>query len=269
MFSTSEIESFINCGFIKVENAIEDQQLFQWLCKIYSRMNLSNEDCNQEERIRRFRAMSNIPIQTFSLKLWHCICQIVGGENKVKSKLIYDSFTLNYPSKQQWIPALATSKGWHVDGNDFVHFIYSPDQALVVLIYMSDVAEKGGGTFVATDSPPIVAQFLMKNPDGILPWEYPYKMLKDQSDQFVELTGKTGDIFILHPLALHTFSINSSENVRILCNIRIDLSEPLNFHRSNTKNFSILEQSILGYLNLPFLNIDFNHKVGIRIPPRW
>jgi hypothetical protein len=43
-------------------------------------------------------------------------------------------------------------------GHDFFrHFLDSPEQALLTLVLWTDMLPKGGGTFVAADSVPVVA----------------------------------------------------------------------------------------------------------------
>ena len=41
---------------------------------------------------------------------------------------------------------------WHNDGNWFIHFLDSPEQALLVTPLYSDIEPKGGGTVICTDS---------------------------------------------------------------------------------------------------------------------
>jgi hypothetical protein len=57
---------------------------------------------------------------------------------------------------------------------------------------------KGGGTFVAADSVPVVARFLAGHPEGVLPGEFDYAGLIGQCRDFVEMTGQAGDVVLLH-----------------------------------------------------------------------
>jgi hypothetical protein len=50
--------------------------------------------------------------------------------------------------------------GWHNDGDFFVHFLDSPEQALLVIPLWSDIVHKGGGTAVCTDGIKHIAKLL-------------------------------------------------------------------------------------------------------------
>jgi len=52
--------------------------------------------------------------------------------------------------------------GWHNDGDFFVHFLDSPEQALLVIPLWSDIESKGGGTAVCGDGIKHVAKHLVR-----------------------------------------------------------------------------------------------------------
>lgn len=56
------------------------------------------------------------------------------------------------------MPAL---DNWHNDGDFFVHFLDSPEQALLVIPLWSDIEHKGGGTAVCSDGIKYIAQHLV------------------------------------------------------------------------------------------------------------
>ena len=58
------------------------------------------------------------------------------------------------------------SVGWHKDGDFFRHFLDSPEQGLLTFVLWSDIEPRGGGTFVAADSVPVVARTLAAAPGG-------------------------------------------------------------------------------------------------------
>jgi hypothetical protein len=62
--------------------------------------------------------------------------------------------------------AAADSKdlwGWHNDGDFFVHFLDSREQALLVIPLWSDIVPKGGGTVINTDGTRYIAKHLVKS----------------------------------------------------------------------------------------------------------
>jgi hypothetical protein len=51
---------------------------------------------------------------------------------------------------------------WHNDGDFFVHFLDSPEQALLVIPLWSDIESKGGGTAVCGDGIKHTAKHLVR-----------------------------------------------------------------------------------------------------------
>jgi hypothetical protein len=61
-------------------------------------------------------------------------------------------------------------------------------------------------------------------------------------ESFHEMTGKVGDVILLHPLMLHSASKNGLRNIRIITNPPVSLLEPFNFDRgSNEDDYSLVE----------------------------
>jgi len=52
--------------------------------------------------------------------------------------------------------------GWHNDGDFFVHFLDSPEQALLVIPLWSDIEMKGGGTAVCGEGIKYIAKHLVR-----------------------------------------------------------------------------------------------------------
>jgi hypothetical protein len=50
---------------------------------------------------------------------------------------------------------------WHNDGDFFVHFLDSPEQALLVIPLWSDIEHKGGGTAICGDGIKYIAKHLV------------------------------------------------------------------------------------------------------------
>ena len=120
------------------------------------------------------------------------------------------------------------------------------------MLYWSDVAHEGGGTFIAPDSIRHVARFLREHPEGVEPTEF--GALIDRCEDFTELTGETGDLVILHPFMLHTSSGNRSSYARFMTNSPIALREPMNLDRGDADEFSLLERTTLRALGLERLD---------------
>lgn len=64
---------------------------------------------------------------------------------------------------------------------------------------------------------------------------------KSSDECFFEATGEVGDVYLLHPLMLHSASKNLTRDIRIITNPPVSLKEPFNFDRENEKDYSLVE----------------------------
>lgn len=54
-----------------------------------------------------------------------------------------------------------TLDNWHVDGDFFIHYLDSPEQALLVIPLFSDIEPKCGGTVLCSDGVGVFAKHLV------------------------------------------------------------------------------------------------------------
>ena len=66
-----------------------------------------------------------------------------------------------------------------------------------------------------------------------------YLNVVKESHEFHEMTGNIGDVILLHPLMLHSASINSLRIPRIITNPPVSLNAPFNFDREDPRYFTI------------------------------
>lgn len=107
-------------------------------------------------------------LRTISPKAWEAICDLLGGEERISKRFMHwqDGFIVNLGT-EAWENRSFTSSdldNWHVDGNFFNHFLDSPEQALLVIPFFTDIVPAGGGTFVCSDSIPGIAKHLVRLP---------------------------------------------------------------------------------------------------------
>lgn len=67
-------------------------------------------------------------------------------------------------------------------------------------------------------------------------------------NDYVEACGETGDVYLLHPLMLHSATNNSLRNVRIITNPPVSLREPFQFDRADPAEYSLVERATLRML---------------------
>ncbi|RMG65822.1 MAG: hypothetical protein D6709_01570 [Chloroflexi bacterium] len=122
----------------------------------------------------------------------------------------------------------------------------------------SDIESKGGGTFLACDSVPLVARYLADHPEGVHPFKFPNESFVAQCSDFVEATGQVGDVYLMHPYMIHAASFNHSDRVRIITNPPIALKAPMCFKRDNPADYSLVELAVLRGLGVsPEQGYDF------------
>ncbi|KAI0527801.1 dihydrofolate reductase-like domain-containing protein [Xylaria bambusicola] len=258
-------ELFLKNGYLKLTDCFTREQAAEVCEGVWTRLGMSPTDKSTWTKGR-----TNMPphrtfdVSEFAPKVWSAICELCGGEERIelpKSREWRDSLIVN----------LGTAEGegkmisprdlpqWHVDGDFFVHYLDSPEQALLVIPLFTDIVPRGGGTVIFPKGIDIVAKWLHAHPEGMSPWMQPrgsdtfktekyqwYKdLLKDVPEEdFIEATGDVGDVYLLHPLMMHVASSNPLRNVRIITNPPVSLNEPHCFDRADG-NYSLVEKKTM------------------------
>ena len=221
--------------------------------------------------------------------------ELLGGEERIDpvSSAWGDSFIVNLGT-----PALAADPrpvppveldNWHVDGDFFVHFLDSPEQALLVIPVFSDIAHAGGATYIAPDGIDLIARYLAQHPEGVLPAKLSFvpsdsaaKYAEPRDDpgfwshleqvkrctKFVELTAETGDVVLLHPLMLHSASKNHLRVPRVITNPPVALKAPFQFARDDPDEYSLVELKTLKALGVDRFEFKPTTERRKVVPPR-
>jgi len=208
-------------------------------------------------------------------KAWEAICELLGGEEIISPTCVNwgDSIIANLGSKRWETEGIAPKDldNWHVDGDFFRHFLDSPEQALLVIPLFSDIKPRGGGTYISPDGIGKVAKYLLDHPEGTYPQSYqdgfPFKDLIPECEQFVEVTGQKGDVFLLHPLMLHSASKNHLRFPRFITNPPVSILRPFNFNRENPDDFTLVELKTLKALGVDRVDFKPTHPYE-RVTPR-
>ncbi|KAJ8454099.1 hypothetical protein ONZ45_g19437 [Pleurotus djamor] len=271
--SQEQVNGFLEDGYIIVRQAFTPEKAEEWTKTMWTRLGLDPNDKNtwKEERIH-MPWHRREEVARYAPKAWDAITDLLGGADRIdeESSSWGDSFIVNFGTPE--LEACVQDKqpmdldNWHVDGDFFVHYLDSPEQALLVVPIFSDIAPRAGGTFICPDGLDKIAAYLSVHPEGVLPtglsftpstttfsegsyhndphyWSH-LKEIKSCS-KFVELTGKIGDVVLLHPLMLHSASKNYLRIPRVITNPPVSLKEPFNFSRDNPADYSLVELKTL------------------------
>ncbi|KAG6889360.1 hypothetical protein C0995_001425 [Termitomyces sp. Mi166 len=291
-----QVDRFLNDGFIIIKNAFTKQKAVEWTANIWIRLGMDPNDKTTWDRERIHMPWHRRErVAEFAPKAWEAIQDLLGGEDRIdeSSSTWGDSFIVNFGTDE--LERERESKpihphdlnNWHVDGDFFVHYLDSPEQALLVIPIFSDIQSGGGGTMICPDGIPLIGHYLAAHPEGVLPtglsftpststyanreddpgyWSHLKEIKRCQN--FVEMTGEVGDVVLMHPLMLHSASKNYSRVPRIITNPPVALREPFNFARPDPKQYSLVELKTLKALGVDQLNYKITTERRKIVPAR-
>lgn len=251
--TNTQREHFLERGHVILRGCFPRDVAQEWFDWGYHRTGLDPNDPSQWEPWRIHLAGRRfVNVEEFAPTAYHAIGELSGGIERLHEPLQWaDSFIFNqgFRKDEPWLDPTQQDQGWHKDGDFFRHYLDSPEQGLLVIVLWSEVKPKGGGTFIACDSVPLIARYLAERPEGVLPNAFPFKEFYSQCHDFAEVTGEPGDVVLLHPYMLHTVSQNAYLKPRIITNPPVSLKEPMQFNRADG-DYSLVEQVVLRALGV-------------------
>ncbi len=260
--SEEQIEHFLTHGHVVIRDCFPRAFAEAWTANAFRRLEYDPQNpATWQQEIVHMPAAQRVPMPELAPKAWQAACELLGGEERVSPCTWGDSMIVNLRkgADQPWQPPSPAAGGWHKDGDFFRHFLDSPEQGLLTIVIWSDIAPQGGGTFAAGDSVGPVARLLAAHPEGVLPQGAPeasFGSLIHQCRDFVELTGRIGDVVLIHPFLLHASSQNHSGKARFITNPPISLREPMQFNREDPAAFSPVERAVLQGLGVDRLDFQ-------------
>ena len=165
-------------------------------------------------------------------RVWSALAFLLGGEERIATRRMSEYAILNMrvPAPGEARVPSPGQESWHFDGPSRSTTLGNWKNGLVGLVLLGDVAPGGGATYVAPESVGILARELASAPEGLdLVDETIGRQVSRRCRTFIELHGRAGDVFLLHPFMLHSPSTNASGRVRWLANPMFYVREPLRF----------------------------------------
>lgn len=258
-------EQFLQNGWIRIENGVPKENIERFLENIWVRLGFDPDDkatwLKEKIHMPRHREIST---PEFMPKAWGAICELLGGEDRIDRTLFEscgDSLIVNLGC-EEWENRDIEPKdlgNWHIDGDWFTHYLDSGEQALEVLILYNDIKPKAGATWIAPDGIKNAVHYLYDHPEGVDEFSQDTDGSRSvcsiqTCNQFVELTGKAGDVILMHPFMPHSASKNHLRIPRLITNPPVTLKAPFNLNRENPKEYSLVEQKILNTLGVESLS---------------
>jgi hypothetical protein len=186
-------------------------------------------------------------IGRWSPRAWAAICDLLGGPERVATRTWNDAaipnFRLPHPDTPHEVKP--DSPTWHIDNPGTAMTLDGIRNGLVCVVVLSRIGPRMGGTVVAPGSVPLVARELADRPEGadFVAADVGAR-LAARCREFVELCGEPGDVFMLHPLLLHSPAPNPSSKVRWMSNPLVWLREPLQVQPRDPGTRSPVERAI-------------------------
>jgi hypothetical protein len=266
-----QIDHFIEYGYLRIPKAFSSEKAASWISTVWTRLGYNPNDKSTWTRERINMPNHKFePVRTFSPLAWASICELLGGGDRVddisttwSDGLIVNLGASEWEGKWQQPKELET---WHVDGDFFVHFLDSREQALLVIPIFTEIVPRGGGTMIAPEGIKMIAKHLYDHPEGVMPGGFNALEKIKECEDFHEITGSPGDVVLMHPFMLHSASRNALRIPRIITNPPVLLKQPFNFDRQNPDDYSLVERKTLkelGVESLPGWKITGERRVVV------
>ncbi|GJJ14441.1 hypothetical protein Clacol_008705 [Clathrus columnatus] len=282
-------------GYVVIKGAFTPEAAKEWTKDVWIRLGVDSEDRRQWNTISdnldrihmpRHNTMSS---KEFAPKAWGAICELLGEDRiEPKTQLWNDAFIVNLGRDEYKDLDIHPRdlENWHVDGDFFVHFLDSPEQALLVIPLFSDIKHRGGATYISPEGLDHVAKYLAAHPEGCYPTGLSFtpstglddptqkysllELANKKLTNFVELTGDVGDVILLHPLMLHSASKNYIRSHRIITNppIALKSDRPFNFARDDPNEYSLVELKTLKALGVDRFEFKPTGERKLIVPKR-
>jgi hypothetical protein len=247
VLSEADVEHFITRGYVVLRDAFPAHVAAGVREALWRRLKLSpNEPTAWQKAVIHLQEdFSDPPFsQAFTERLYGAYDDVV-GEGRYRRHTALGWWPIAFPGFEA-PPWQAPVGGWHVDGIQFHHHIDSRDQGLLPIFLFSDIGPGDGGTAVDAGSHLRTARILAAaEPDGLAVGELCKRMNEIPPVSPVEMTGRAGDVVLLHPFMLHARSPNTGRSVRFICNPCVTLHEKMNLKRSNGADYSPVERAIV------------------------
>ena len=270
ILSDSQLDDFTRQGFVTLHNCFSREWAKEQTDRAWIRLDLDPQDPASWPRQRiHMPSLERFEVKEAAPTAYAAAMELIGGEERGHGWSWGDAFIVNLGdgADEEWQEPSAKTPGWHKDGDFFRHYLDSPEQGLLTLVIWSDIEPRGGGTFVARDSVPVVAKYLRDRPQGARPGEFPFRDMIAQCHDFIEVTGQIGDVILLHPFVLHASSQNHRSTARFLTNPPIHLREPMRFSRPDG-DYSPVERATLSALGVESLDFEISGEREKIVPER-
>lgn len=258
LLTGAQIDAFIARGYVHVPDALPRSLLETWRTTTCARVDRMRRDAGAgpfvaDAPITWPSDVLVVPNETevvareHAPRLWSAVCDLFGGAARVRTRTISDYFVLRFPSA----PSRAANGdgfAWHVDDPPNALDVRALRTGVVGLALFSDVAPGGGATWILPESVSLVCRALAE-PATPRPLDAGFATsVASRCAERVECVGRAGDVFLVHPLMVHSGSVNRTRTIRWLSNWMFYPATPLDAARE--QGASPVERAMRAALNV-------------------
>ncbi len=251
-FTTKQIDSFIEDGFIKIENAFSTEIADECRALLWNATQCDPNDQRTwihpvirigEMGLEPFKKAANTDI------LHNAFDQLVGKGNWLPRQSL-GTFPIRFPGKEP-----AGDTGWHVDAsfpeedvNNFLNWrinINSKGRALLMLFLFSDVGELDAPTLIRVGSHLDVAKILHpEGQKGLSFMELARRLDSLPQREEIFATGKAGTVYLCHPFIVHAAQEHRGSMPKFMAQPPLLPKKDFNIRQSEEK-FCPVEKAIV------------------------
>ena len=238
--SPQQIDSFVNDGFVKVENAFPTAVADECRAILWKETQCDPNDPGtwihpviriSELAHEPFQVAANTPI------LHNAFDQLAGKGNWIPRKTM-GSFPVRFPSNKP-----ANDTGWHVDASfpgdiadNFLEWrinINSRGRALLMLFLFSNVSDRDAPTVIKAGSHLDVAKILEPAGDkGLSFMELAEKLHTLPNYKETLATGNAGTVYLCHPFIVHAAQDHRGKTPKFMAQPSLPARKGFDYSRS-------------------------------------
>lgn len=195
-------------------------------------------------------------------RLWDAMCGLMGGPQRIETDTMTDYAVYRPPRREEPQPgwrhwwwrrrarptphASLRPGSWHIDDPGQGTRLQSFPNGLVTVLLLTDVAPFGGPTALAAGSAAALTRMFVRG--GVLDLADHAVVAEalDRSSAVHTAVGRVGDAYLLHPLTLHTASVNYGHRRRYIANPNIRVKGGLDLTRP-AESMSLVERVTLDW----------------------
>jgi Phytanoyl-CoA dioxygenase (PhyH). len=222
--TSGQVQSFIDDGFVKIENAFSADLARQCRDELWAYMGLSPDEPGKwVQPVVRVGCKSSPPfVATANTPQLHKAYDQLVGEGRWLAPKGLGTFPIRFPSRET-----PGDDGWHVDmsfGTDHPDFmewrtnVKSSGRALLMLFLLSDVGADDAPTRIRKGSHAVIARELLPYGEtGATLRQLSADGYASTEDCDVDLaTGAAGTVYLCHPFLVHAAQPHRGQRPRFM-----------------------------------------------------